>query len=158
MSADSDARKQRAAHAALDYIEDGAVIGVGTGSTVNFFIDALGSSRTRVRAAVSSSNATTARLRALGIEVLDLNTIDGIGVYIDGADEATRTRHLIKGAAAHSPARRSSPPLRRGSSASPTTGSSSHSSASSHSHRSDPHGPRPGRPSPRDLRRSPGVA
>jgi ribose 5-phosphate isomerase A len=97
MSTDSDAKKERAAHAALDYIEDGTVIGVGTGSTVNFFIDALGASPTRVRAAVSSSNATTARLRAIGIEVLDLNEIDGIGVYIDGADEATRARHLIKG-------------------------------------------------------------
>jgi ribose 5-phosphate isomerase A len=97
MSAEGDAKKQRAAQAALDYIEDGTVIGVGTGSTVNFFIDALGKYRNRVRAAVSSSNATTARLRAVGIEVLDLNEVEGLGLYIDGADEATRARHLIKG-------------------------------------------------------------
>jgi ribose 5-phosphate isomerase A len=97
MSAESDAKKQRAAQAALDYIEDDTVIGVGTGSTVNFFIDALGKYRNRVRAAVSSSNATTARLRAVGVEVLDLNEVEGLGLYIDGADEATRARHLIKG-------------------------------------------------------------
>ncbi|MDB6089481.1 MAG: ribose-5-phosphate isomerase [Gammaproteobacteria bacterium] len=97
MSAEGDAKKQRAAQAALAYIEDGTVIGVGTGSTVNFFIDALGKCPDRVRAAVSSSNATTARLRAIGIEVLDLNEIEDLGLYIDGADEATRARHLIKG-------------------------------------------------------------
>src|SRR5206468_1986832 len=97
MSAEGDAKKQRAAQAALDYIEAGTVIGVGTGSTVNFFIDALGKTSGRVRAAVSSSNATTARLLGVGIDVLSLNEVEGLDLYIDGADEATRDRHLIKG-------------------------------------------------------------
>lgn len=105
MSADSDAKKQRAARAALDHLLDSglerrAVIGVGTGSTVNFFIDALAGCRERIGAAVSSSNATTARLQAIGIEVLDLNEVDSLEFYIDGADEATRARHLIKGGGA----------------------------------------------------------
>jgi ribose 5-phosphate isomerase A len=73
------------------------VIGIGTGSTVNFLIDALGASGIPLRGAVASSEASAMRVRAAGIEVLDLNTQDGIGVYIDGADEATRERHLIKG-------------------------------------------------------------
>jgi ribose 5-phosphate isomerase A len=70
---------------------------VGTGSTVNFFIAELAAQRDRIRATVSSSNATTARLRAAGIEVLDLNDAGPVDVYIDGADEATRRRQLIKG-------------------------------------------------------------
>lgn len=102
MSAESDAKKQRAALAAVDHLfgggfERGAIIGVGTGSTVNLFIDALASGRERIGAAVSSSNATTARLQAIGIKVIDLNEVDNLGFYIDGADEATRARHLIKG-------------------------------------------------------------
>jgi ribose 5-phosphate isomerase A len=105
MSAESDAKKQRAAKAALDHLLDsgldrGAIIGVGTGSTVNFFVDALAAYRERIGAAVSSSNATTARLQAIGIKVLDLNEVDNLGVYVDGADEATRARHLIKGGGA----------------------------------------------------------
>ena len=105
MSADSDAKKQRAARAALDHLlhvglEPGAIIGVGTGSTVNCFIDVLASVRDRIGAAVSSSNATTARLQAIGIKVLDLNDVDGLKYYVDGADEATRARHLIKGGGA----------------------------------------------------------
>jgi ribose 5-phosphate isomerase A len=105
MSADSDAKKQRAARAALDHLlhrglEPGAIIGVGTGSTVNCFIDVLASVRERIGAAVSSSNATTARLQAIGIKVLDLNDVDGLNFYVDGADEATRARHLIKGGGA----------------------------------------------------------
>src|SRR5690348_13156258 len=92
-----DDRKKRAAHAALDYLSDGMVIGVGTGSTVNHFIDALASLRNRIAAAVSSSEASTARLRAIGIEVLDLNDTGTLELYVDGADEATRHRHLIKG-------------------------------------------------------------
>lgn len=100
MSAEGDASKRAAARAALDYVVDGAVIGVGTGSTVNFFIEALIPYRTRVRAAISSSNASTERLRAGGITVLDLNDVDELGVYVDGADEATRARHLIKGGGA----------------------------------------------------------
>ena len=105
MSAGSDAKKQRAARAALDYLlanglESGAIIGVGTGSTVNCFIDALTNVRERIGAAVSSSNATTARLQGIGIKVLDLNDVDNLRFYVDGADEATRARHLIKGGGA----------------------------------------------------------
>ena len=100
MSAEGDANKRLAAQAALDYVEDGAIIGVGTGSTVNLFIAALIQCRQRVRAAISSSNASTQRLIAGGITVLDLNDVDELGVYVDGADEATRARHLIKGGGA----------------------------------------------------------
>jgi ribose 5-phosphate isomerase A len=105
MSVESDAKKQRVAQAALAHLlasglEPGAIIGVGTGSTVNFFIDVLASVHERIGAAVSSSNATTARLQAIGIKVLDLNDVEGLQFYIDGADEATRSRHLIKGGGA----------------------------------------------------------
>ncbi|HEX4677325.1 MAG TPA: ribose-5-phosphate isomerase RpiA [Steroidobacteraceae bacterium] len=105
MSAEGDAKKQRVAQAALAYLldsglEQGAIIGVGTGSTVNHFIDVLASVHERIGAAVSSSNATTARLQAIGIKVLDLNDVDNLQFYIDGADEATRSRHLIKGGGA----------------------------------------------------------
>jgi ribose 5-phosphate isomerase A len=100
MSAEGDAKKRLAAQAALDYVIDGAVIGVGTGTTVNFFIEALIPYRNRVRAAVSSSNASTERLLAGGITVLDLNEVDDLGLYVDGADEATRSLHLIKGGGA----------------------------------------------------------
>lgn len=92
-----DEKKRRAAEAALAYVQDGSVIGVGTGSTVNFFIEALAAMRDRVAGAVSSSEASTQRLRKLGIEVLDLNATGEIGVYVDGADEATRALALIKG-------------------------------------------------------------
>jgi ribose 5-phosphate isomerase A len=92
-----DQLKQRAAEAALDYLADGAVVGVGTGSTVNYFIDALAAVRQRVAAAVSSSEASTRRLAAYGIPVLDLNETGDLGLYVDGADEATRALHLIKG-------------------------------------------------------------
>ena len=89
--------KQRAAEAALEYLEDGALVGVGTGSTVNFFIDGLAAVRHRISGAVSSSEASTRRLAAHGIPVLDLNDAGELGVYVDGADEATRGLHLIKG-------------------------------------------------------------
>ena len=89
--------KQRAAEAALEYVGDGAVIGVGTGSTVNFFIDGLAARRDRVAGAVSSSEASTRRLAAHGIPVLDLNEAGELEVYVDGADEATRRLHLVKG-------------------------------------------------------------
>jgi ribose 5-phosphate isomerase A len=92
-----DQMKQRAAEAALEYVGEDAVVGVGTGSTVNFFIDALAASGRRVTAAVSSSEASTRRLAAHGIPVLDLNEAGELGVYVDGADEATRGLHLIKG-------------------------------------------------------------
>ena len=92
-----DTKKQRAAAAALEYLGDGAVIGVGTGSTVNFFIDGLAALRQRIAGAVSSSIASTRRLEAHGIPVLDLNDAGELELYVDGADEATRGLHLIKG-------------------------------------------------------------
>lgn len=95
--ASSDDKKRRAALAALDYIEDGKIIGVGTGSTVNHFIAALASIRDRIAGAVSSSSASTARLAEIGIPVRDLNEVDTLEQYFDGADEATRERRLIKG-------------------------------------------------------------
>lgn len=97
MSIDPNEKKRRAAHAALKFLEEGTVLGVGTGSTVNHFIDALVPWRARLHGAVSSSEASTARLRAIGIEVLDLNEVGSLGLYVDGADEATRARQLIKG-------------------------------------------------------------
>ncbi len=98
--ADTQEKKTRAALAALDYVREGVVIGVGTGSTVNVFIDALVASGRRVAGAVSSSNASTTRLIAAGIEVIDLNEAGSLEVYVDGADEATRAKHLIKGGGA----------------------------------------------------------
>ena len=97
MTADADAKKRRAARAALELVASGATIGVGTGSTVNFFIDALASSPGRVRCAVSSSEASSARLRDAGITLVDLNDLPDLALYVDGADEATPARHLIKG-------------------------------------------------------------
>ncbi|MBV6415968.1 MAG: Ribose-5-phosphate isomerase A [Steroidobacteraceae bacterium] len=95
-----NAGKQRAAEAALALVARGSIIGVGTGSTVNFFIDGLGRMRDAIRGAVSSSGASTARLEALGIEVMDLNHAGTLDLYVDGADEATRDRYLIKGGGA----------------------------------------------------------
>lgn len=95
-----DEKKKRVARAALKEIENDSVIGVGTGSTVNFFIEALAARRGRITGAVSSSESSSARLRAAGIEVLDLNAIDGFDTYIDGADEANRRLELIKGGGA----------------------------------------------------------
>jgi ribose 5-phosphate isomerase A len=92
-----DTKKQRAAAAALEYLGDGLVVGVGTGSTVNFFIDGLAAVRQRIAGAVSSSVASTRRLEAHGIPVLDLNDAGELELYVDGADEATRGLHLIKG-------------------------------------------------------------
>ena len=95
-----NAGKQRAAEAALTHVARGSIVGVGTGSTVNFFIDGLGRMRDDIRGAVSSSSASTARLEALGIEVMDLNHTGTLDLYVDGADEATRDRYLIKGGGA----------------------------------------------------------
>ena len=92
-----DLKKQRAAEAALEFVGDGAIVGVGTGSTVNFFIEGLAALRHRIAGAVSSSTASTQRLTAHGITVLDLNATGELEVYVDGADEATRDLHLIKG-------------------------------------------------------------
>lgn len=92
-----DARKKAAAEAALRHVDPDAVLGVGTGSTVNFFIDALEPLRHRLKGAVSSSQASTQRLQALGIPVLDLNDVDDIPVYVDGADEVNLHLEMIKG-------------------------------------------------------------
>jgi ribose 5-phosphate isomerase A len=97
MTIDIDARKRHAALAALALVANDSTIGVGTGSTVNLFIEALGQHPGRVRAAVSSSEASSARLRAAGVKVLELNEITGLDLYIDGADEANPARQLIKG-------------------------------------------------------------
>lgn len=94
---DKEQLKKQAAIAALEFVEDGAVVGVGTGSTVNHFIDALAERRGSIEGAVSSSEASTARLKHAGIPVMDLNAAGPIPVYVDGADEATRHLHLIKG-------------------------------------------------------------
>ncbi|MGH8264251.1 MAG: ribose-5-phosphate isomerase RpiA [Steroidobacteraceae bacterium] len=95
-----DDKKRRVAAAALDQVSGDEVIGVGTGSTVNCFIEALAARRGRVAGAVSSSEASSARLRAAGIEVLDLNAVQALNTYIDGADEADRHLRLIKGGGA----------------------------------------------------------
>lgn len=92
-----DEKKKAAALAALDYIEAGAVIGIGTGSTANHFIDALARIRGRLEGAVASSVASAERLKKIGIPVLDLNSTGDLPLYVDGADEATRHLHLIKG-------------------------------------------------------------
>jgi ribose 5-phosphate isomerase A len=94
---DADARKKAAAEAALEYVDDDILVGVGTGSTVNHFIAALAARRHRIRGAVSSSEASTRRLREHGIDVMTLNEAGDLPVYVDGADEATRNLDLIKG-------------------------------------------------------------
>ena len=86
----SDEQKRKAAEAALDYLENERVIGVGTGSTVNHFIDALAGIKHRIDGAVSSSVASTKRLQTHVIPGLDLNTTGDLGIYVDGADESTR--------------------------------------------------------------------
>ena len=90
-------QKQAAAEAALEFIELGDVIGVGTGSTTNYFIDALAQVKSKLDGAVASSEVSAARLTAMGIPVLDLNRTGDLSLYVDGADEATRNLHLIKG-------------------------------------------------------------
>ena len=95
---DADTKKRQAAEGALEYVETGSVVGVGTGSTTNHFIDALARIRFRIDATVASSEATAARLRDRGLRVADLNAVDEVTVYVDGADECTRHRQLVKGA------------------------------------------------------------
>lgn len=92
-----DDSKRQVAEEALKYVEEDTIIGVGTGSTVNMFIDALASMRMKLRGAVSSSEASTERLRQHGIDVVDLNSAGRLDVYIDGADESNRFLQLIKG-------------------------------------------------------------
>ena len=93
----SDEKKRLAAEAALEQVRGGMALGVGTGSTVNFFIDALAARAPDLEAVVSSSQASTARLERHGIRVTELARTADIDLYVDGADEATRHRHLIKG-------------------------------------------------------------
>jgi len=92
-----DELKQKVAQAALPYIKDVAIIGVGTGSTVNHFIDFLADFRADIEGAVSSSEMSTQRLKKLGIPVFDLNTVGTLDVYVDGADEVNPHKQLIKG-------------------------------------------------------------
>ncbi len=92
-----DENKRRAAEAALAYVEDGTVLGVGTGSTVDCFIDALAARRVWLQGTVASSAATAARLKRHQIPVMELNEVAEVPLYIDGADEANRHRQLIKG-------------------------------------------------------------
>ena len=101
-SAGLSAKKQRAARAALAHLRDGMVLGVGTGTTVNELIDLLEREgwASRLGGAVSSSEGSSARLRALGIPLLDLNEVANLPLYLDGADQATRRRELIKGGGA----------------------------------------------------------
>jgi ribose 5-phosphate isomerase A len=93
----NDSLKQQVARAALDYVDDNMIIGVGTGSTVNFFIDELGKIKHRLDACVASSKATEQRLRALGIPVIDANVAGELALYVDGADEVNARGEMIKG-------------------------------------------------------------
>jgi ribose 5-phosphate isomerase A len=95
-----DELKTLVGQAALKYVVPGEIVGVGTGSTVNKFIEALGTMKDRVRGAVSSSNASTERLQALGIRVFDANEVGELAVYIDGADEIDGRGHMVKGGGA----------------------------------------------------------
>ncbi len=92
-----DEKKKQVAKAAIRFIEDDSIVGVGTGSTVNFFIEELAQIKHRIEGAVSSSNASEELLKQHQIPVMSLNSVMEIPVYVDGADEATRHRHLIKG-------------------------------------------------------------
>ncbi|MBF4282838.1 ribose-5-phosphate isomerase RpiA [Vibrio anguillarum] len=95
-----DEMKKAAGWAALKYVEKGSIVGVGTGSTVNHFIDALGSIKDDIKGAVSSSIASTEKLKSLGIEVFDCNDVDQLDIYVDGADEINPARDMIKGGGA----------------------------------------------------------
>lgn len=95
MTSSRDDDKRRAARAALPYVRDGSIVGVGTGSTVAFFVDAL--AERRIAGAVSSSERTTQALLERGIRVLDLNEVDDLPLYVDGADECDPQQRLIKG-------------------------------------------------------------
>ena len=92
-----DQLKRAVAEAALAYVEKDEILGVGTGSTANFFIDALASMKQHIPAAVASSKVTAERLQKIGIEVVDLNSVDSLSIYVDGADEVNSHLHMIKG-------------------------------------------------------------
>lgn len=95
-----DELKQSVAQAAIVYVPENSIVGVGTGSTVNYFIDALSKIKDRIEGAVASSVASTERLKAHGIPVFDVNTVDAVPVYVDGADESNHYLQLIKGGGA----------------------------------------------------------
>ena len=95
-----DELKALVGQAALQYVVPGEIVGVGTGSTVNKFIDALATIKDQIKGAVSSSEASTVRLKALGIPVFDCNEVDSLSVYIDGADEIDAQGHMVKGGGA----------------------------------------------------------
>jgi len=92
-----DEMKKAAAQAALDYVETGTIIGIGTGSTANHFIDLLAGIKGRIEGTVASSVASAERLKKHGIPVFDLNAVGDLSLYVDGADESSRHLHLIKG-------------------------------------------------------------
>ena len=92
-----DEMKQAVAKAAIEYIEVGSIVGVGTGSTANFFIDELAKIKGKIEGTVASSVASAERLKGHGIDVFDLNAVDGLSVYVDGADESNHYLHLVKG-------------------------------------------------------------
>ncbi|WP_290523257.1 ribose-5-phosphate isomerase RpiA [Alcanivorax sp.] len=94
---DQDALKKQVAEAALRFVPEGEYIGVGTGSTANFFIDGLATMKDRIKGAVASSDATAERLKGHGIQVVSLNDVDRLPVYVDGADEVNAHREMIKG-------------------------------------------------------------
>ncbi|QDF76423.1 MULTISPECIES: ribose-5-phosphate isomerase RpiA [Shewanella] len=95
-----DEMKKAAGWAALEYVEKDSIVGVGTGSTVNHFIDALATIKADIEGAVSSSEASTEKMKALGIPVFDLNSVDQLSVYVDGADEINGHMDMIKGGGA----------------------------------------------------------
>ncbi|MBU2925216.1 ribose-5-phosphate isomerase RpiA [Colwellia sp. 4_MG-2023] len=95
-----DEMKKAAAYKALEFIKEGTIVGVGTGSTVNYFIDALATIKDDIEGAVSSSDESTKRLEAHGIEVFDLNNVGVLDVYVDGADEVNKYLTMIKGGGA----------------------------------------------------------
>ena len=96
MALSQDELKKQVARAAIEYVESG-IIGVGTGSTANYFIDFLAEVKHKIDGAVASSEATAERLRKHGIEVFDLNSVNGMDIYVDGADEITEHMHMLKG-------------------------------------------------------------
>ncbi|EMU9120158.1 ribose-5-phosphate isomerase RpiA [Providencia stuartii] len=95
-----DELKKAVGWAALDYVKQGTIVGVGTGSTASHFIDALATMKGQIEGAVSSSEASTAKLKSLGIPVLDCNDVDSLDVYVDGADEIDHHKNMIKGGGA----------------------------------------------------------
>lgn len=95
-----NSKKLNAAKEAIKYVQPNCILGVGTGSTVNFFIDSLAVIKDKIKGAVSSSNASTEKLKALGIPVLDLNDVESFDIYVDGADEINHQMDMIKGGGA----------------------------------------------------------